>query len=313
MRVLVTGGFGYLGGRIAQSLYSNGHKIILGSRKRYESPSWLPKVETAQLEWNNVESLRAICEEVDVIVHAAGVNSQDSLLDPLGAIEFNGDATKRLVKASIGARVSNFIYLSTAHVYCSPLTGEITEESFLLNEHPYASSHRLGEEYLLSLSQTENFFNGVVLRLSNGVGAPTNRNSNCWMLAVNDFCRQLVENGKIEVNSSQGIERDFFPISLLCNTICSIINLDKMEEKIINVSSAKAKSLLEIIEIISKRSEKLFGFKPEVDFKNKDLISNKVNLKISNNKLRKIVKIEDNLELEIDQLLLSCREWFGRK
>jgi UDP-glucose 4-epimerase len=313
MRVLVTGGFGYLGGRIAQSLCSNGHKIILGSRGKHESPGWLPNVETAQLEWNNFESLRAICKEVDVIIHAAGVNSQDSFLDPLGANEFNGVATERLVKASIGTRVSNFIYLSTAHVYCSPLIGKITEESYLLNEHPYASSHRAGEDGLLSVSQTEFFFKGVVLRLSNGVGAPANRNSNCWMLAVNDFCRQLIENGKIEVNSPQGVERDFFPISLLCNTISSIINLDKMDERIINVSSAKTMSLIEIIELITKRSEKLFGFEPEVEFKNKDLISNKVNLKISNNKLRKIVKIEDSLELEIDQLLLRCKEWFGRK
>jgi UDP-glucose 4-epimerase len=313
MRVLVTGGFGYLGGRIAQSLYFNGHKTILGSRIKQESPSWLPKAETAKLEWNNLENLRAICNGVDIIIHAAGVNAQDSLLDPLGAIEFNGVATERLVNASIEAKVSKFIYLSTAHVYCSPLDGEITEESLLLNKHPYASSHSIGEDALLSISKTAKNFEGIILRLSNGVGAPANRNSNCWMLAVNDFCRQVIENGKIEVNSPQGIERDFFPISLLCNTINSIINLVKLDEDIINVSSSKTKSLLEIIEIINKRSEKLFGFKPEAVFKNKDLISNKVNLKISNNKLRKIVTIEDSLELEIDQLLLRCKEWFGRK
>jgi UDP-glucose 4-epimerase len=313
MRILVTGGFGYLGGRIAQSLSSKGHKIILGSRKKQESPSWLPKAETVQIEWNNVENLRAICNGVDVIVHAAGMNAQECLSDPVGAIEFNGVATERLVKASIGAKVSKFIYLSTAHVYCSPLIGEITEESYLLNEHPYATSHRVGEDALLFLSQTAKFFKGVVLRLSNGVGAPANRNSNCWMLAVNDFCRQAIENGKIEINSPQGVERDFIPISLLGNTISSIINLDKLDEDIINVSSSKTKSLLEIIEIITKRSEKLFGFKPEVVFRNKDLISNKATLIISNNKLREIVEIEDSLESEIDQLLLKCKEWFGRK
>ena len=90
MRVLVTGGFGYLGGRIAQSLSAEGHKIVLGSRVKQQSPGWLPDADVVQIEWINSESLLAICSEIDVIVHAAGMNAQDCLLDPEGAIEFNG-------------------------------------------------------------------------------------------------------------------------------------------------------------------------------------------------------------------------------
>ena len=311
MRVLVTGGFGYLGGRIAQSLSAEGHKIILGSRVKQQSPGWLPDADVVQIEWINSESLLAICSEIDVIVHAAGMNAQDCLLDPEGAIEYNGKSTERLVKASINAKVSKFIYLSTAHVYCSPLNGVITEENPTLNKHPYALSHKIGEDAVLFHSKVVKNFEGIILRLSNGVGVPANRNANCWMLAVNDFCRQAIETGTIEINSPSAVERDFFPIELLCKTVNSIIFLENSNENIINVSSSRTKSLLQIIEIISKRAEKLFGFKPEAIFKNNDLIPNKTNLKISNNKLRKIVKIEDSLELEIDQLLLNCNDWFG--
>jgi UDP-glucose 4-epimerase len=313
MRILVTGGFGYLGGRIAQSLSAEGHKIVLGSRTKQQSPRWLPDSDVVQIEWNNSECLLAICGEIDVIVHAAGMNAQDCLLDPEGAIEFNSKSTERLVKASINAKVSKFIYLSTAHVYCSPLNGKITEESPVLNKHPYALSHKIAEDAILFHSKDAKNFEGTILRLSNGVGVPANRNANCWMLAVNDFCRQIMESGTIEINSPSTVKRDFFPIELLCKTINSIIFLDNLNEKIINVSSSKTKSLLQIIEIITKRTEKLFGFKPKIIFKNNDLITIKANLKISNNKLRKIVKIEDNLELELDQLLLKCNEWFGNE
>ena len=82
MRILVTGGFGYLGGRIAQSLSSEGHKIVLGSRKKQHSPRWLPDAEVVQTEWNESEWLFDICGKIDVIVHAAGMNSQDCLLEP---------------------------------------------------------------------------------------------------------------------------------------------------------------------------------------------------------------------------------------
>ena len=313
MRILVTGGFGYLGGRIAQSLSTEGHKIVLGSRTKQQSPRWLPDSDVVQIEWSNPECLLAACGEIDVIVHTAGMNAQDCLLDPKRAIEFNGKSTEKLVKASIDAKVSKFIYLSTAHVYCSPLHGEITEESPILNKHPYALSHKIGEDAILFHSKDAKNFEGVILRLSNGVGVPLSRSANCWMLAVNDFCRQAMEIGTIEINSPSAVERDFFPIELLCKTINSIIFLDNLNENIINVSSSRTKSLLQIIEIITKRAEKLFGFNPEIVFKNNDLISNKANLKILNNKLRKIVKVEDSLELEIDQLLLKCNEWFGNE
>ena len=60
----------------------------------------------------------------------------------------------------------------------------------------------------------------------------------------------------------------------------------------------------EIIEIITKRTEKLFGFKPEIVFKNKDLISNKVNLKISNNKSK--------IKFEMDTGILTSKVIDGR-
>ena len=61
MRILVTGGFGYLGGRIAQSLSAEGHKIVLGSRTKQQSPRWLSDSDVVQIEWNNSECLIAIC------------------------------------------------------------------------------------------------------------------------------------------------------------------------------------------------------------------------------------------------------------
>ena len=108
MRILVTGGFGYLGGRIAQSLSSKGHKIVLGSRKKQYPPKWLPDAKVVQIEWDNSECLLAVCEEIDVIVHAAGMNAKDCLLDPEGAIKFNAKSTYTfLLLFSSGGRFSN--------------------------------------------------------------------------------------------------------------------------------------------------------------------------------------------------------------
>ena len=309
MRILITGGFGYLGGRISQSLEAKGHHIVLGSRKDNTLPEWLPNAEVFKLDWNNNDSLESACQNVEIVIHTAGMNAKDCARYPKQAIEFNGKTTERLVQASQKANVSQFIYLSTAHVYKSPLIGEITEDTYLENMHPYATSHVAGENAVLSQSG-ENNFKGIVLRLSNGVGSPMHSKANCWMLVVNDFCRQVVESGKIIINSNRYIERDFVPISLLCNSIDSIINHDRGDISIINISSSQTISLGEIANLIKKRAKLILNLNPEILYKDIEKLKNKSNFCIVNNKLKKLINPEISLEQEIDLLLINCSKWF---
>lgn len=311
MNILITGGFGYLGGRVADKLSKCGHNIVLGSRKKRGIPSWLPYSRVVQLDWSNLELLVSICEDIDAIIHTAGMNAQDCFSDPVGALQLNGIATSRLIQASKRAGVTKFIYLSTVHVYCSPLVGILDEDSCPNNKHPYATSHLAGEDALLYESEKTAGFSGIVLRLSNSVGYPTHKNVNCWMLAVNDFCRQTVTDRKVVVNSPREVERDFIPISLVCATVSSIIDDNyNREGGVVNVVSSNTISLQEITSIITNRAELVLGYKPEVIFKNKSKYSSKIALSISNNQLKNFVEVENDLIPEIDQLLLSCKQWF---
>jgi hypothetical protein len=136
--------------------------------------------------------------------------------------------------------------------------------------------------------------------------------TNCWGLAINDFCRQVAVNGQIVVHSPPNVQRDFVPISVLCSTVSSILNSDNVESSIINVASSNAKNLHEIAGLICARAELVLDITPEVIFKSQtDTAGNNYNLSISNNKLSKIVNINSNLEGEVDRLLMKCKEWFG--
>jgi hypothetical protein len=102
------------------------------------------------------------------------------------------------------------------------------------------------------------------------------------------------------------------PISVLCGAVLSIVNSDNVESSIINVASSNAKNLQEIVGLICARAELVLDITPEVMFKSRtDTAGNNYNLSISNNKLSKIVNINSNLEGEVDQLLMKCKEWFG--
>ncbi len=295
MRVLITGGFGYLGSRIAEHLSKKGYLVTLGSSQLRSAPRWLPQARVVQIFWNDIKNLNTICSGIDVVIHTAGMNAEECKLDPIMALEFNGVSTARLARASRMSGVSKFIYLSTAHVYKSPLIGEISENSRLLNMHPYATSHVAAENAALYYDSSCDNFKVIALRLSNGVGAPLCKDINCWMLVVNNFCRQVVESGTIVVNSPRWVQRDFVPISLVCNATDAIISSGKINNNIINVSSSKAISLQDIVNIIVGCSINILGFKPEDVFKNKDANSQKNELTISNNKLRLILKINSKL------------------
>jgi UDP-glucose 4-epimerase len=309
LKILVTGGLGYLGGRISQSLIECGHQVFIGSRSKIKPPNWAEQARIVQLEWGDLKALSSVLKGIDVVVHAAGMNAHECEMDPIEALEFNGVATARLVQACVNTNVSKFIYLSTVHVYCSPLSGVISEDSATVNRHPYATSHAAGENVVLQ--QNKNF-TGVVLRLSNCIGTPLDKNTNCWMLVVNDFCRQVIEFKEIKVNSSQKLRRDFVPISLLCDMISFLVDKKgKIGEDIINVSLAKTASLQEMVSLISERSESILGYRPKATFRSHDSSNENHNLTLSNSVLSKYIKLESSLDYEIDRLLLNCKQWFS--
>jgi UDP-glucose 4-epimerase len=263
MRILITGGFGFVGGRLAVHLAQAGHQIVIGSRNASSPPVWLPQAEVAQIGWDNDRALERSCNNIDVVIQAAGMNAQECAADPVAAFAFNGVATARLVAAACRAGVKKFIYLSTAHVYASPLVGTITEETCPRNLHPYATSHLAGEHAVLSASQRGQI-QGVVLRISNAFGAPMHKDVNCWMLLMNDLCRQAVQTGRLVLQTSGLQQRDFIVMSEVCRVVEHLL-VDYGESKrtgVFNVGAGMSQSVLEMAQLIQQRCVQILGFEP---------------------------------------------------
>jgi UDP-glucose 4-epimerase len=315
MRILITGGLGFIGGRVATHLSSFGHQIVIASRTKHDPPLWLPTAEMFHLNWDVESSLRKACEDVDVVIHTAGMNSSDCEISPEKAHEFNGSATQRLVEASVAAKVKTFVYLSTAHVYEHPLSGSITETITPKNQHPYATSHIAGEKAVLSAS-IGGEIDGIVLRLSNVYGAPTHKNVNCWMLLVNDLCKQAVTTQRIILRSSGTQQRNFLTMSDACAVIASAIfdNIEVGIPKILNVGSRESETVFEMAIAIQKRCQKMLGIFPQIetlpsgqklDFPRLSYDS------LYTLSLQNIIK--NNRDREIDLLLNFCSDSFGLK
>lgn len=264
-RVLITGGFGYLGGRVAQLLYGSGFRVALGTRYKCSPPEWLPEADVVELIWDDENALVEACCEVDTVIHAAGVNAQHCADNPVAALAFNGVATARLVQASIRCGVSKFIYFSTAHVYCSPLTGVIHERTCPRNLHPYATTHLAGEHALLSAAQGDNDLTGIVLRLSNVIGRPASIDTDCWNLLVNDLCKEVIVKQVTTIRGNPNDFRDFVSMSTLAK-VCSCLIENHMSpgSQLHNIGSGQAVTIRQMAEMISERAKIQFGHSPEL-------------------------------------------------
>lgn len=263
MRILITGGFGFVGGRIAAHLAQAGHQVVLGSRNTTITPAWLPKAEVAKIEWNDDVSLERICDGVDIVIQAAGMNAQDCAADPVAALNCNGVATSRLLVNANRAGVKNFIYLSTAHVYANPLVGDITEETCPRNLHPYATSHLAGENAILGAKQYGKI-QVAVLRLSNAFGVPMHKDVRCWALLTNDLCRQAVQTRKLVLQTNGLQKRDFIGLAEVCHAVEYIAVGTKAPLKtgVFNVGTGMSLSVIEMAQLIQQRSIQILGFEP---------------------------------------------------
>ncbi len=311
--VLISGGLGYLGGRIAKYLLDSGFQVRIGSSQSHpDVPSDLLSCEIVICDLSDKRSLENACKNVSSIIHLASLNAQECDHDPEAALLINGLGTLNLLNAAKKMGITKFVYFSTAHVYGSPLQGIIDENSTPRPIHDYAITHRLAEDYVLQANSNKDI-TGSILRLTNSVGSPLNSKANCWMLVVNDLCKQTVLNQSMELHSDELVQRDFIPISTVCSTVVDVLTSDVLDGEIANISSSVVLTLRELTNLIADRSEVVLGFRPNINFKRLPKGKPLESLFISNSKLKSSGCIIDtDLSYEIDQLLLNCNQWFAQ-
>ena len=302
--VLITGGSGYLGGRIAVHLERLGYQVRIGKSVENDSNGF-------PIDLTDDHSINSACEGVSSIIHLAAMNAQSCDNNPEKALLINGLGTLKLLKSAKKNKVSKFLYFSTAHVYRSPLIGKISEELLPRPLHPYSITHRVAEDYVIG-DVYQQSLSASVFRLTNAVGSPITPQVNCWTLVVNDFCRQVVTSNSIKVYSNKFLQRDFIPISSICSVVSSSLDSNVLDGEIVNLSSGVAITLQSLAIIIADRSEVVLGFKPRISFLGSSTEVGASELIISNSKLSNLgFKVDSNLSDEIDQLLLNCNKWFS--
>ena len=177
MKVLVTGGAGYIGGTVAEALMADGHAVTVYDDLRHGHRALLPEgaafVEGELADRALLE--RTLQDGFDGVMHfAALIEAGESMKAPEVYFRNNSAATLTLLEAMLAAGVRRLVFSSTAALYGEPETTPIPEDAPLKPTNAYGESKLLVERMLPWFHRIHGF-SYASLRYFNVAGAVPGR------------------------------------------------------------------------------------------------------------------------------------------
>ncbi len=171
MRVLVTGGAGYIGSHTAHALKRRGHEVVVYDNLSTGHAALAQGFDLIEGDICDTAKLAPILRWVDAVMHfAAYAYVGESVVNPRKYFQNNVTGGLSVLNAVVDSNVRKFIFSSTCAVYGVPVKVPITEENPRLPVNPYGVSKLMLEQALEAYEQAYGF-RFVCFRYFNAAGA----------------------------------------------------------------------------------------------------------------------------------------------
>lgn len=286
MKILVTGGAGYIGSHTCIELLNAGYEVVVLDNLINSSEESLKRVQKLtgkQLTFCNVdlldlEGVRSVFKQHDfqTVIHFAALKAVgESVKQPLRYYNNNISGTINLCTAMEEAGVKNIVFSSSATVYGDPHKVPITEDFPLSTTNPYGSTKLMMEMILKDLNIADSSWNIALLRYFNPIGAhksgeigedpngiPNNLVPYISQVAVGKLKELSVYGNDYPTPDGTGV-RDYIHVVDLA--IGHVKAVEKLEEKpgvvIYNLGTGRGYSVLEVIDAFKKASGRDIPYK----------------------------------------------------
>lgn len=250
-RILVTGGAGFLGSRLANRLHSQGHYVRVLDDQSSGDPSRLHEgIAFVRGDVRDVPKLWSLLLGVDVVYHlAALVSVPASVLYPREYNDVNVGGTVSLLEAcrDVGC-VRRVVLAGSATAYGNQSIQPVNERMTLDPRAPYAVSKVAAEEYLFCMGPVGKF-ETVSLRIFNAYG-PGQPLPPSHAPVIPRFVHQALGNGSLVVFGNGRQTRDFVYVDDVVDALIAAGQAANIDQEIINVGSGVETSITELIETI---------------------------------------------------------------
>lgn len=282
MKVLVTGGAGYIGSHTCVELLEAGHEVVVLDNLSNSCETAVQRVEQItgkSLPFYQTDLLDyAACEKVfqahafDAVIHFAGLKAVgESVARPLAYYHNNITGTLHLLDLMQKYRVKNLVFSSSATVYGNPHTVPIREDFPLSATNPYGRTKLMLEQILRDVAAADDGLRVSLLRYFNPVGAhksgmigedpndiPNNLMPYIAQVAIGKLPCLSVFGNDYDTPDGTGVRDYIHVIDLARGHLKALDHLEAQKERVdvFNLGTGHGYSVLEMVAAFEKASGK---------------------------------------------------------
>jgi UDP-glucose 4-epimerase len=258
VKVLVTGGAGFIGSNVAHALLERGDDVRVldnfstGSRNNLAGLD----VEVVEGELRSYERVHAAVRGVELVFHLGALGSVPrSVQDPLTSSAVNVEGTLNVLLAARDENVRRVVFSSSSSVYGS--SGELprTEEMAPDPISPYGVAKLAAERYCVSFSRVYEQFETVVLRYFNVFG-PRQSPFSQYAAVVPLFVTHIARGEPIVVYGDGEQSRDFTYVANVVDATLRAGGAPDASGRIFNVAAGKPASVNELAAAVGRILDK---------------------------------------------------------
>ena len=284
MKILVSGGTGYIGSHTCVELINSGHEVVIFDNLYNSSIDVLDKIEQItgtkpvfyKADMTDPDSLKKIFEDnkdkqFDAVIHFAGLKAVgESVKKPVEYYHNNVYGTLNLISAMREYGVKRIIFSSSATVYGNPAFVPITEECPLGNTtNPYGETKAMLERILTDVQKADPEWSVVLLRYFNPIGAhesgligelpngiPNNLMPYIMQVAVGKLKELGVFGNDYDTKDGTGVRDYIHVVDLAKGHVCAVNKvMSGTGVNIYNLGTGNGYSVLEIIQAFEKAND----------------------------------------------------------
>jgi len=298
MKVLVTGGAGFIGSHVVDRLVSCGYSVRVidnlstGKLMNINHHLRNGRVDFVNGDMRNFEVVRKCVRDVDVVVHLAAITSVPfSVKKPHLTYETNVTGTLNLLTSCVEEKVNKFVFISSCAVYGEPKYLPVDELHSMNPISPYAESKLVGERYCLDFHE-KRLLKSVVLRLFNVYGP--RQVFNDYSGVITSFIDRSRQRIPLIIYGDGSQTRDFVNVYDASQAVLQALENEAAEGKVFNIGFGAPTSLNELAKYVLElaglnleilydkprfgdikgtfanisKAKKLLGYKPHFSLKN---------------------------------------------
>lgn len=259
MKILVTGGAGFIGSHLVDKLLSEGHVVTAldnlanGSLDNLKDAAKHASFHFVQGDILDIATCIQCCQKVDVVYHLACLGVRHSIHSPFENHRVNAEGSLNILEAARQNSVKRFFYISTSEIYGDIKQFPIDENGVPAPKTVYGASKLAGENYAYSYHICYGL-NTTILRIFNNFGPRAHYEGDAGEIIPRSIVNLLYDKQPV-IFGDGSVTRDFFYVKDTASALCLLLSIDGLAGQILNIGTGVEISMKELLTTLTKQMQ----------------------------------------------------------